>query len=115
MKTRAALLAGLFVLTTSCSSTNGQPSSTTVDPKIEELEKAVADLQSKLNTTTVAVTVAPKAAPYITNSGSYYNGTKGAGSDAPVRCRNFDEYSDGTVVYKDYIITRDAYDANNGC
>jgi hypothetical protein len=115
MKTHASLPAGLFELTTICSSTKGQPSPTTVDPKIEEQEKAAADLKSKLNTTTVDVTVAPKAAPYIINSESYYNGTKGAGSDAPVRCRGFDEYSDGTVVYKDYIITRDAYDANNGC
>ena len=118
MKSKIILLAVILVGTASCTSNTSDPSSTTIDPKIVELEKAVQDLQAKLNATTLPPpsTEAHKPARSITDSGTYLYTSSGFAPNKKYLCKDYVNYSDGTSeITNEYWITEDMYKANNGC
>jgi opacity protein-like surface antigen len=120
VKSFTAVSVGIAAVLLGCSANSSQPSSTTVDPIVAELQKKVDELQEQVNSTTpsssTTTTEAPKPARVKTDSGSYNIGKRGFGSNVEYGCRDYDNYSDGTVeITREYWITEDAYDANNGC
>lgn len=104
----------LTTISLGCSSSSTQSPTTTLDPKIVDLQKKVDELQKQVNSTTTTET--PKPARVKTGSSSYNIGKRGFGSNVEYGCRDYDNYSDGTIeITREYWITEDAYKANNGC
>lgn len=102
MNTRTCLSLIAVALLSSCSSSVTKPSSTTVDPQIEALQKQLEELKTQVNattipTTTTTTTTTPKAAVKIVEISRFYSGyNKGQGSQSMHECREIIKYSDGT-------------------
>ena len=102
MNTRICLSLIAVALLSNCSSSANKPSSTTIDPQIEALQKQLEELKTQVNattipTTTTTTTTTPKAAVKIVEISRFFSGyTKGQGSKTQHECREIIKYSDGT-------------------
>ena len=112
MKIRNIFFIGLLIIIGACSSEGQSPSLTTIDPRLEELEEKVQQLETQLNATTLPTPPKVTAAPFIERTSRFISGYTGVDrqGNKTYECRHVDYYSDGTSYeHSRYWITEDQY------